>query len=75
MRVGDAVHLIEDRWFHHAASRWIDWVDRRLLPDGVTLTALGSAAVGSGAEASIPLTLSCFCGRLGLDTTEAALHD
>lgn len=40
VRVGDAAHLIEDRWFHHAASRWIDWVDRRLLPDGVTLTAL-----------------------------------
>jgi hypothetical protein len=38
VRVGDAVHLIDDRWFHHAASRWTDWVDRRLLPDGVTLT-------------------------------------
>ncbi len=38
VRVGDAVHLIDDRWFHHAASTWTDWVDRRLLPDGVTLT-------------------------------------
>jgi hypothetical protein len=38
VRVGDAVHLIDDRWFHHAASKWTDWVDRRLLPDGVTLT-------------------------------------
>ncbi|MGE0809619.1 MAG: DUF4340 domain-containing protein [Immundisolibacter sp.] len=38
VRVGEAVHLIDDRYFHHAASRWTDWVDRRLLPDGVTLT-------------------------------------
>lgn len=38
VRVGDAVHLIDDRYFHHAASKWTDWVDRRLLPDGVTLT-------------------------------------
>lgn len=40
VRVGDAVHLIDDRYFHHAASTWTDWVDRRLLPEGVTLTAL-----------------------------------
>lgn len=38
VRVGDAVHLIDDRYFHHAASQWVDWVDRRLLPEGVTLT-------------------------------------
>lgn len=38
VRVGDTVHLIDDRWFHHAASTWTDWVDRRLLPEGVTLT-------------------------------------
>lgn len=40
VRVGDAVHLIDDRFFHHAASKWTDWVDRRLLPEGVTLTRL-----------------------------------
>lgn len=40
VRVGDAVHLIEDRFFHHAASTWVAWVDRRVLPEGVTLTAL-----------------------------------
>jgi hypothetical protein len=40
VRVGDAVHLIDDRYFHHAASKWTDWVDRRLLPEGVTLTRL-----------------------------------
>jgi hypothetical protein len=40
VRVGDTVHLIDDRYFHHAASRWTDWVDRRLLPEGVTLTRL-----------------------------------
>ncbi len=40
VRVGDAVHLIDDRYYHHAASTWTDWVDRRLLPEGVTLTAL-----------------------------------
>lgn len=38
VRVGDAVHLIDDRYYHHATSHWIDWVDRRLLPEGVTLT-------------------------------------
>ncbi|GAB4355554.1 MAG: hypothetical protein Kow0073_12770 [Immundisolibacter sp.] len=38
VRVGDAVHLIDDRYYHHATSRWVDWVDRRLLPEGVTLT-------------------------------------
>jgi hypothetical protein len=40
VRVGDAVHLIDDRFFHHATSRWTDWVDRRLLPEGVTLTRI-----------------------------------
>lgn len=40
VRVGDAVHLIDDRFFHHAASTWVAWVDRRVLPEGVTLTAL-----------------------------------
>ena len=40
VRVGDAVHLIDDRYFHHAVSTWTDWVDRRVLPEGVTLTAL-----------------------------------
>jgi len=40
VRVGDAVHLIDDRYYHHAASTWTDWVDRRVLPEGVTLTAL-----------------------------------
>ena len=40
VRVGDAVHLIDDRYFHHAASDWVAWVDRRVLPEGVTLTAL-----------------------------------
>ncbi|WP_372716914.1 DUF4340 domain-containing protein [Immundisolibacter sp.] len=40
VRVGDAVHLIDDRYYHHAASQWPDWVDRRLLPQGVTLTTL-----------------------------------
>ncbi|HCO45008.1 MAG TPA: hypothetical protein DIT63_12950 [Gammaproteobacteria bacterium] len=40
VRVGDTVHLIEDRYYHHAASQWVDWVDRRLLPEGVTLTGL-----------------------------------
>lgn len=40
VRVGDAVHLIDDRYFHHAASTWTDWVDRRVLPEGVTLTVL-----------------------------------
>jgi hypothetical protein len=40
VRVGDAVHLIDDRFFHHAASKWTDWVDRRLLPEGVTLTRI-----------------------------------
>ncbi|ANX04496.1 DUF4340 domain-containing protein [Immundisolibacter cernigliae] len=40
VRVGDAVHLIDDRFYHHAASTWVAWVDRRVLPEGVTLTAL-----------------------------------
>lgn len=40
VRVGDTVHLIDDRYYHHAASQWVDWVDRRLLPEGVTLTGL-----------------------------------
>lgn len=40
VRVGDAVHLIEDRFFHHVASTWVAWVDRRVLPEGVVLTAL-----------------------------------
>ena len=40
VRVGDAVHLIDDRFFHHVASTWVAWVDRRVLPEGVTLTAL-----------------------------------
>jgi hypothetical protein len=40
VRVGDAVHLIDDRFYHHAASNWVAWVDRRVLPEGVTLSAL-----------------------------------
>ena len=40
VRVGDAVHLIDDRFFHHVASTWVAWVDRRVLPEGVTLSAL-----------------------------------
>lgn len=40
VRVGDAVHLIDDRFYHHAASKWVAWVDRRVLPEGVVLTAL-----------------------------------
>ncbi len=40
VRAGDTVHLIDDRFFHHVASTWVAWVDRRVLPEGVTLTAL-----------------------------------
>ncbi len=40
VRVGDAAHLIDDRFYHHAASTWVAWVDRRVLPEGVVLTAL-----------------------------------
>lgn len=45
VRVGDAVHLIDDRFYHHAASNWVAWVDRRVLPEGVTLTALDLPAL------------------------------
>lgn len=40
VRVGDVVHLIDDRFYHHATSTWVAWVDRRILPEGVTLSAL-----------------------------------
>lgn len=38
--VGDHLLLVQDKYLHHVRASWSDWVDRRVLPEGITLVAI-----------------------------------
>lgn len=42
VEVAGVIHLIDDRFYHHVRGDWTDWIDRQLIPQGISLQSIHS---------------------------------